>query len=101
MKKSYLIVAVLVTLGGGYWYYQRRSKQIAQAQLNPNASLNSQLGQQAAGYDRATGQIGDTRTSNNRYNQYLDWLKTGGTDSGKSFDQYLTASQPQTLPMNT
>lgn len=100
-RKTALIVASLAAVVGAIWYYHKRSTEIAQSQQNPNASLNTSLGAQAAAYDRNTGQTGDTYTSNDRYGQYLDYLKAGGQDSGKTFDQYLTASQAQSLPMNS
>lgn len=100
-QKSVLIVASLVGIVGAIWFYRKRSAEIAAAHSNPNASIDSTLGALAANYDRATGQTGDTYTSNDRYSAYKDYLKTGGATSGKSFTEYLTASQGQSLPMNS
>lgn len=101
MKRSTLYVAGLAAVVIAIWYYRKRSIEIQQSALNPNESMDSALGSLASGYDRETGQTGDTRTQNKRYNSYLDYLKVGGTETGKTFDQYLTASEGQSLPTNS
>lgn len=88
--------------GGAWWYYRKRTAEIAQAQLNPNASTNEALGSLAGSYtDRVTGQSGDTYINNYRYDEYKQFLKSGGVKSGKTFDQFLTAAQGQSLPVNS
>lgn len=99
--KKYGVVAVLVVIIGAVWYYRRRSAQIEQEHVNPNASVSDALGSLASGYERSTGAIAAQDTANERYNSYLDYLKSGGPDSGKTFDQYLTASESQSLPTNS
>jgi hypothetical protein len=98
MNKPLVIGGITAALVVAIWYYYRRVNEIQQAQLNPNESQNSILAQQAAGYDRDTGQNGDTYTNNYRYSEYLQYLNQGGTSSGNSFDSFLTASQAQSLP---
>ena len=100
--KAVLVTALILTVIGAVWYYRKRSAEIAQSELNPNASVNEALGSLAGSYtDRTTGQTGDTYINNYRYSEYLQFLKQGGTQSGKTFDQYLTAAQGQSLPVNS
>ena len=102
MNRTTVWVISLAVVAAGYLYYRKRSADIAQAQLNPNQSASSQLGELAAQYpDRYTGQTGGAYYSNQRYSEYLDYLKQGGVNSSYStFNQYLTATQGQSLPTN-
>lgn len=100
--KAVYVTALILVIVGAVWYYRKRSAEIAQSELNPNASTNEALGSLAGSYtDRATGQSGDTYVNNYRYSEYLQFLKSGGTQSGKTFDQFLTAAQGQSLPVNS
>lgn len=101
MKKYgvWLLAAAIVL--GGLLFYRRRQIAAAEADANPNASQSDALGYLASGYARETGAIADRGTSNERYNSYLDYLKKGGPNSGQSFDQYLTASEANSLPTNS
>ena len=100
--KALWIGALVAVIAGAVWYYRKRTAEIAAAQLNPNASTNEALGSLAGSYtDRATGQSGDTYINNYRYDEYKQYLKTGGLNSGSTFDQFLTAAQGQSLPVNS
>lgn len=99
--KKYGVVAVVAVAIGALLFYRRRSTQIQKAHASQNASTDDALGYMASGYARETGAIADSGSSNERYNSYLDYLKTGGPNSGKTFDQYLTASESQSLPTNS
>jgi hypothetical protein len=98
VNKALIIGAITVSLLGAVFYYKRRVADIQASQLNPNQSENADVGTLAAPYARATGQIGDTYTSNYRYSEYLQYLNQGGVSSGLSFDQFLTAAQGNSLP---
>ncbi len=101
-SKGVWIGAFVVTVLAAVWYYRKRSDEIAKAQMNPNASVNEALGSLAGSYtDRTTGPNGDTYINNDRYATYRQFLQVGGLNSGSTFDQYLTASQGQSLPMNS
>lgn len=100
-RTTWLVIAGLVVAAGGLWYYRKRSAEIQQASLNPNEAIDPQLGALASGYERMTGQTGNTYTSNERYAEYLQYLHQGGLNSGQTFEQYLTASQGQSLPTNS
>jgi hypothetical protein len=94
--------ALIATALVAVWYYRKRSAELAQQQLNPNVSTNEALGALAGSYtDRITGQSGDTYINNYRYSEYKQYLKSGGLNSGHTFDQFLTAAQGQTLPINS
>lgn len=100
--KGIWIGALVVTIVGAVWWYRKRAKEIATAQLNPNASTNEALGSLAGSYtERATGQTGDTYINNYRKSEYNQFLKSGGLNSGKTFEQFLTAAQGQSLPVNS
>lgn len=100
--KAAYVVAFLAVVAGAVWYYRKRSAEIAASQLNPNASTNEALGSLAGSYtDRTTGQTGDTYINNYRYSEYKDYLKSGGLNTGNTFDQFLTAAQGQSLPVNS
>jgi hypothetical protein len=100
MKKPVLIGLGLIAAAIAYLYYKHRVAAIQQAQMNPNSSLSPVLGAMASGYERDTGQTGNSYTSNQHYTDYLSYMKQGGTNSGKSFNQFLTASQGNSLPSN-
>lgn len=111
MKTPLIIGGITLSLLVAIWYYKRRAAEIATSELNPNASSDPNLGalvnsysqdpitgQVSFPYERNTGQIGDTGTSNYRYSEYLQYLNQGGVSSGLSFDQFLTAAQGNSLP---
>lgn len=111
MNKPLVIGIVTLSLLAAVFYYKRRVADINASQLNPNQSSNADIGalvnsytqdpitgQVSFPYERATGQTGDTYTSNYRYSEYLAYLNQGGVSSGLSFDQFLTAAQGNALP---
>ena len=99
MKGKGLWIAAALVVVTAVWYYRKRSAEIAQSQLNPNASTNEYLAGLAGSYtDRTTGQTGDTYINNYRYSEYKQYLKSGGVNSGSTFSQFLTAAMGQTLP---
>jgi hypothetical protein len=100
MKPTYVAIGGAVAVVIGYWYYQRRAVAIQQSTQNPNASTDNDLGSIIANsnYQGATGQNGDTYTGNYRYSEYLQYMQQGGTNSGSTFDQFLTAAESQSLP---
>lgn len=99
MDRPFIYIGgAVVALVAAIWYYHRKVDAATQATMNPNQTQNDMLAQQAAGYARDTGQSGDTYTSNYRYSEYLQYLQQGGTNSGSSFDQFLTAAQANSLP---
>lgn len=85
-----------------YMYYRHRVAAIQESYQNPNQSTDSAIGSLMSGstYQGQTGQYGDTRTANYRYSEYRQYLAQGGTNSGSTFDQFLTAAQTQALPSN-
>lgn len=100
MKTSYLVGGGIAVAGIAYWYYQRRAAAIQQSTQNPNASTDTSLGDMVANstYQGDTGQNGENYTGNYRYSEYLQYMAQGGTNSGSTFDQFLTAAQGQSLP---
>lgn len=100
--RAVLVTALILTVVGAVWYYRKRSAEITQSQMNPNASTNEALGSLAGSYvDRTTGPNGDTYINNYRYSEYGQYLKSGGLKSGQTFDQFLTVAQGQSLPVNS
>lgn len=100
--KALWIGALVVAVIGAVWYYRKRTAEVDESYVNPNASTNEALGALAGSYtDRVTGQSGDTYINNYRYDEYKQFLKTGGLNSGSTFDQFLTAAQGQSLPVNS
>lgn len=100
--KGIWIGALVIAIVGAVWWYRKRVKEIAAAQLNPNASTNEALGSLAGSYtERTTGQTGDTYINNYRKSEYNQFLKQGGLNSGSTFEQFLTAAQGQSLPVNS
>lgn len=98
MNKPLVIGSITAACLVAIWYYRQRTAAQAAALQNPNESQNADLAYLAQGYDRNTGQSGDTYTSNYRYSEYLQYLNQGGVNSGSTFDQFLTAAQAQSLP---
>jgi len=98
VNKPLVIGSITAACIVAIWYYRQRSAAIASSVTNPNESQNDALAQEAQGYARVSGQSGDTYTSNYRYSEYLQYLNQGGTNSGSTFDQFLTAAQANSLP---
>lgn len=86
-----------------YWYYKRRVAAMQTASLSPSASTDNNIGSliNSSFYPANTGQIGDSVTQNYRYSEYQQYLQQGGTQSGSTFDQFLTAAQGQSLPITS
>jgi hypothetical protein len=97
-----VVIGGVITLAAAYWYYKRRVAAMQADSQNPNASVSNNIGSliNASNYQGMTGQTGDTYTNNYRYSEYKQYLSQGGTNSGSSFDQFLTAAQGQSLPMS-
>jgi hypothetical protein len=98
-----LVFGGIGTLIVAFWYYRKRAAAAQAATQNPNASTDNNIGSliNSSGYSGNTGQTGDTYTANDRYTQYQGYLSQGGTSSNQTFDQYLTASQGQSLPLSS
>lgn len=103
MKTQYVVVGGLVTVIAAYMYYSRKAKTVQEADVNPNASTDVNIGNLMANstYQGVTGAMGDTVTQNYRYSEYQQYMQQGGTNSGASFDQFLTAAQGTSLPLNS
>jgi len=86
-----------------YWYYKRRIASVEAANQSLSASTDTSIGSliNSSFYPASTGQIGDSVTQNYRYSEYQQYLQQGGTQSGSTFDQFLTAAQGQSLPMTS
>jgi hypothetical protein len=103
MKNYWLWAGGIAVLGAAYFYYHKKTQAVIQQDLtNPNASVDNSIGNIIANstYQGNTGQIGDTVTGNYRYDEYQQYLNQGGAQSGSTFDQFLTAAQGQSLPVN-
>lgn len=104
MKNQYVVIGGIVSVIAAYMYYSRKTK-AAQQQVdtNPNASTDLNIGSLMtnSAYQGVTGPNGDNVTGNYRYSEYQSYLNQGGTASGASFDQFLTAAQGNSLPLNS
>lgn len=104
MKTEYVVIGGIGSVIAAYMYYSRKTKAAQQAALtNPNASIDTNIGSLMTNstYQGVTGDIGDNVTGNYRYSEYQSYLNQGGTASGASFDQFLTAAQGNSLPLNS
>jgi len=84
-----------------YLYYKKRIAAVQAANISPSASTDNSIGSliNSSFYPANTGQTGDSYTQNYRYSEYQQYLQQGGTQSGSTFDQFLTAAQGQSLPI--